>query len=81
MRWEYKCARFGAHEMRDAGFEQRLDVLGNEGWELLTLLDHDHADDLREAYLLFRRAVLPAQSSRVMGGAAQAYLIRECHTR
>lgn len=58
MRWQYKRVDLDIADVAGPSFEQRLDRLGAEGWELVTAVQHARHGYSHEVHLLFKRAAL-----------------------
>lgn len=56
MRWRYKRVDIDITDVGGVRFEERLDGLGADGWELVTALQHERHGYSHEVHLLFKRA-------------------------
>ncbi|MBX3204796.1 MAG: DUF4177 domain-containing protein [Labilithrix sp.] len=65
MRWHYKRVDVDIGGVAEASFEQRLDRLGVEGWELVTAIQHARHGYSQEVHLLFKR---PAANAGELAG-------------
>jgi len=63
MRWEYKRSSLLITEVAEAGFEDQLNALGGDGWELVSALHHDRNGYTRDVYLVFRRPLTRASAA------------------
>jgi hypothetical protein len=55
MRWEYRRLNFDIREVSELGFEDQLNALGEEGWELVATLEHARHGYSHEVHLVFKR--------------------------
>lgn len=56
MRWEYKRVNLEIGEVPHRPFEDELNALGAEGWELVGTLQHERHGYSHEVHLVFKRA-------------------------
>lgn len=64
MRWQYKRVNLDIGDVPQDAFEQRLDALGREGWELVATIQHERHGYSHEVHLVFKRA-LPEDALRL----------------
>ena len=55
IRWHYKRETFDIKDVAAPEFEDRLNALGREGWELATVLQQERHGYSHEVYCVFRR--------------------------
>lgn len=55
MRWEYRRVDLDIAQVAKAGFEQTLNALGAEGWELVSAIQHERHGYSHEVHLVFKR--------------------------
>lgn len=56
-RWDYKRETFDIATIHESSFETKLAMLGNDGWELTTTIEHERHGHTREVYFVFRRPI------------------------
>ena len=56
MRWRYRRVDVDIGDVADPTFEGRLDQLGEEGWELVTAVQHARHGYSHEVHFVFKRA-------------------------
>ncbi|HVH47411.1 MAG TPA: DUF4177 domain-containing protein [Labilithrix sp.] len=56
MRWQYKRVDLDIADVAGEAFEDRLDRLGADGWELVTAVQHARHGYSHEVHLLFKKA-------------------------
>lgn len=55
MGWEYKRLNLEISDVPLPQFEERLNALGAEGWELVVALHHERHGHSKEVHLVFKR--------------------------
>jgi hypothetical protein len=60
MRWEYKRIRVEVGEVSEDDFEERLNALGLEGWELAFAIEPQRHGFSQHVYIVFKRPVSEA---------------------
>jgi hypothetical protein len=58
MRWQYKRVNLDIGDVPGTSFQDRLDELGEEGWELVATLQHERHGYSHEVHLVFKRPAL-----------------------
>ena len=61
MRWQYKRVDLDIADLAESSFERQLNQLGDDGWELVTAVQHARHGYSHEVHLVFKRAALEAQ--------------------
>lgn len=57
MRWEYRRIHLEVAEVSRDDFDARLNEAGADGWELVTVVQHERHGYSRDVHLLFKRPV------------------------
>lgn len=60
MRWEYRRVDLEIGEVSREDFVARLNEAGAEGWELVTVVQHERHGYSREVHLVFKRPIAGA---------------------
>ncbi|MDB4994478.1 MAG: hypothetical protein JWM74_1910 [Myxococcaceae bacterium] len=55
MSWEYKTVGVKVTDVAAESFDERLNALGNEGWELAATVVHEHHGYSTEVHFVFKR--------------------------
>lgn len=55
MRWQYKRVNLDIGEVPQTAFQDQLDALGEDGWELVATLQHARHGYSHEVHLVFKR--------------------------
>lgn len=73
MRWEYKRVDVEIGQVSEDAFEDRLNALGDEGWELTSAIDHQRHGFSQHVHLVFKRPIPDAREIGARSGStAQA---------
>jgi len=64
MRWQYKRVNLAIGDVPQSAFQDQLDALGAEGWELVATLQHERHGYSHEVHLVFKRPVDDVPESR-----------------
>ena len=56
-KWSYKRLTFDILEIAEADFEAKLNQVGGEGWELVSMFDRERGGHSKECFFLFKRAI------------------------
>jgi|CXWL01.1.fsa_nt_gi hypothetical protein len=57
IRWEYKRATFEIAMIAKGDFDEKLNALGSEGWELTTTTERERHGHTHEVHFVFRRPI------------------------
>lgn len=57
MRWEYKRVDVEIGDVSEGAFEDRLNALGEDGWELTSTIDHQRHGFSQHVHLVFKRPI------------------------
>jgi len=55
-KWTYKRLTVDIADVIQEGFETKLDALGEEGWELVTMFDRERGGNSKECFFVFKKA-------------------------
>lgn len=54
-KWTYKRVMFDILEIAEPAFEDKLNAIGAEGWELVSTFDRERGGNSKECFFLFKR--------------------------
>lgn len=54
-KWVYRRVMFDILEISEPAFETKLNLLGDEGWELVSSFDRERGGNSKECFFLFKR--------------------------
>ena len=60
MRWEYKRMDLDISDLGGAGFEEQLNRLGSDGWELSFAVQRERHGYSHEVHMVFKRPLAAA---------------------
>jgi hypothetical protein len=55
-KWTYKRVMFDILDIAESDFEARLNKVGEEGWELVSMFDRERGGNSKECFFVFKRA-------------------------
>lgn len=54
-KWAYKRVTFDILEITESDFEQKLNDVGTDGWELVASFDRERGGNSKECFFIFKR--------------------------
>ena len=55
-KWAYKRVMFDILDIAESDFETKLNKVGDEGWELVSMFDRERGGNSKECFFVFKRA-------------------------